>query len=346
MSWEAIYGHDEIVERFRRALTRRRLASTFLFVGPAGVGKMKFARELAKALLCERHDEAELTACDQCPACRQVAAGSHPDLFVVAKPDDKSVIPIDLLIGDVEHRRREGLCHDIALKAFRGGRRIAIIDDADFLNQEGANCLLKTLEEPPPNSVIILISASEQKQLPTIRSRCQVIRFRPLSEQAVAEILVSRDDVAGPQETRRIAERSGGSVARAFELADAESAEFRQTLRAHFDNPNWNPQQLVGAISSHVDAAGKDATARRTRLVQVVNQAADYFREAMLTASRAGGESETGAALRQAAWTNDPLRAAECVDRCLDAQAHVHANANQATLIECWIDDLASLTRV
>ena len=79
---------------------------------------------------------------------------------------------------------REGLCHDIALKPFRGGRKIAIIDDADYLNQEGANCLLKTLEEPPEKSVIILIGTSQQRQLPTIRSRCQIVRFAPLSTAA------------------------------------------------------------------------------------------------------------------------------------------------------------------
>lgn len=209
MAWSEIKGHDEIVERFRRAIARNRLASTFLFVGPTGIGKMMFARELAKALLCEHHRETELLACDACPACQQVAADSHPDLDIVSKPDDKSVIPVDLLIGDADHRRREGLCHNLALKPFRGGRRIAIIDDADCLNQEGANCLLKTLEEPPARSVIILISASEQKQLPTIRSRCQVVRFRPLANDVIATLLMAgEEEVVSPEDARRLARLS------------------------------------------------------------------------------------------------------------------------------------------
>ena len=106
MTWSDIKGHDEIVGRFRHAIGRNRLASTFLFVGPTGIGKMKFAREFAKAMLCEQHHEMEFVACDSCSACRQVAADSHPDLEVVSKPIDKSVIPIDLLIGDADHRRR------------------------------------------------------------------------------------------------------------------------------------------------------------------------------------------------------------------------------------------------
>ena len=86
---------------------------------------------------------------------------------------------------------REGLCYDIALKPYSGRRKVAIIDDADYLNKEGANCLLKTLEEPPPKSLLILIGTSEQRQLPTIRSRCQIVRFQPLPEQDVAELLLA-----------------------------------------------------------------------------------------------------------------------------------------------------------
>ena len=118
--------------------------------------------------------------------------GTHPDVHLLARPADKAFIPVELFIGDKEHRMREGLCYDISLKPYSGRRKVAIIDDADYFNKEGANCLLKTLEEPPPKSVLILIGTSEQRQLPTIRSRCQVVRFRPLAESDVAEILVEQ----------------------------------------------------------------------------------------------------------------------------------------------------------
>ncbi len=172
-----------MVEQFRRALARGRLASSFLFAGPEGIGKRTFALKLAQAMLCTTRPEETLDPCGTCPSCVQVAAGTHPDLHLVGKPEDKSFIPLELLIGDREHRRREGLCHNIGLKPYLGGRKIAMIDDADYLNAEGANSLLKTLEEPPPRSVLILIGTSPAKQLPTIRSRCQLIRFRPLPIQ-------------------------------------------------------------------------------------------------------------------------------------------------------------------
>ncbi len=215
MSWQSIRGHDRIVEKFRRAIAKGRLASTFLFVGPAGIGKRTFALALAKALLCERSPEQRLEPCGECPSCLQVASLNHPDVELIAKPADKAFIPLELLIGDAEHRMRAGLCYNIALKPFSGRRKIAILDDADYLNKEGANCLLKTLEEPPANSILILIGTSEQRQLPTIRSRCQIVRFSPLSETDVAELLVERGICSDSVTARSAAANSQGSLERA-----------------------------------------------------------------------------------------------------------------------------------
>src|SRR5690554_2856479 len=124
MSWQGIEGHDEVVEQFRRALARGRLASSFLFVGPPGIGKRMFALKLAQSLLCENAAEADLNPCGTCPACLQVIAGSHPDVDVVAKPAERSSIPIESFIGPKERRMREGLCHSIGLKPVSGRRRI------------------------------------------------------------------------------------------------------------------------------------------------------------------------------------------------------------------------------
>ena len=142
---ENIVGHSDVLQKFQRWVSNRRLANTYLLAGPEGIGKRTMALWLAKALLCETTPDNELVACQTCSACQQVDAMSHPDLLYVNRPADKNRIPIELLIGSREERMRAGLCHDIALKPYRGGRRIAIIDDADFLNQEGANCFLNTL---------------------------------------------------------------------------------------------------------------------------------------------------------------------------------------------------------
>jgi DNA polymerase-3 subunit delta' len=347
MTWHGIRGHDDVVEQFRRALARGRLASSFLFVGSVGIGKRAFALKMAQALLCQTSPEAAFDPCGTCESCQQVAAGTHPDILSVEKPKEKSEIPVALLIGDREHRGQEGLCHDISLKPFMGGRRIAIIDDADFLNEEGANCLLKTLEEPPPRSVLILIGTSPAKQLPTIRSRCQLVRFRPLEPAAVAELLLSQKLVADATEARRLAQYSEGSIQQALELADPALWDFRGTLYERLAAPVLPSVEFAQAVSTFVDAAGKEAPLRRARMRQVLAFAADFYRQLVLAKSGAVTAEDTG--LRRfveaavARCPGDADAAATRLDRCLEAAEQVNRNANQTTLIEAWLDDLAAI---
>ena len=349
MTWQDIQGHDRVVEQFRRALRNGRLASSFLFVGPPGIGKCRFALKLAQALLCETAAEERMEPCGTCPACQQVAAQTHPDLEVVSKPRDRSFFPIELFIGDRAHRMREGLCHNIGLKPFRGGRKIAVIDDADFLNQEGANCLLKTLEEPPPKSTIILIGSSEQKQLPTIRSRCQIVRFQPLSQEIVAELLVRHQLVGDRQQAARLAALSGGSLETALQLADEHLGEMREMLLSELSKPNWDAVALSKVVGQCVEDAGKEAPLRRNRLNQLIGFAAEFYRQLMRSFSglAAEGDEPLGHAVAAAGnvWIGDQQAAAACLQRCLEAQAHVLANVGPANLIDCWLDDLAVLTR-
>jgi DNA polymerase III subunit delta' len=345
MTWHGIIGHDEIVERFRLALRRRRLASSFLFAGPAGIGKRTFAVKFAQALLCEKSPEEALDPCEHCPSCLQVDAGSHPDFQLISKPGDKSFIPLELLIGDKEHRRREGLCRQIALKPMMGRRKIAVIDDADYLNAEGANALLKTLEEPPLDSILILIGTSPAVQLPTIRSRCQLIRFQPLDAEAVAQLLAAQGVAGEAVDARRLAQFSEGSVQRAGELADPDVWQFRNVLFQRLAAQTLDSVALARLTAKFVEEAGKDAAPRRRRLHQVVSFATEFYRQLLRLESGAGKDEDAPAdsrveqALKQAAI--DPEKTMARLERCLDAEEEIDRNANQSTLIECWLDDLA-----
>jgi len=345
MSWHGILGHDDVVEQFRRALKRGRLASSFLFVGPEGVGKRAFALKLAQALLCQTRPEAALDPCEACPACAQVAAGTHPDLEVIERPKDRAFIPLELLIGDKEHRGREGLCHHLALKPYMGGRKVAVIDDADYLNPEGANCLLKTLEEPPPRSVLILIGTSPAKQLPTIRSRCQLVRFLALKPEAVAELLVARGLLPEGEDARRMAEHAEGSVQRALELAQPELWEFRSTLYGQLARPVLDSVRTAREVAGFVDEAGKQAAARRRRLHQLVGFAADFYRHLLRaqTGTPPPADAELATHVTRALDSTPPDldQTAARLQRCLDAAEQIDRNANQSTLIEAWLDDLA-----
>ncbi|MDY0168933.1 MAG: AAA family ATPase [Thermoguttaceae bacterium] len=345
MAWHGIEGHDRIVEQFRRATARGRLASSFLFVGPEGVGKRSFAIRLAQAMLCDTRPEAELDPCETCPACRQVATGSHPDLHVVSKPAEKSSLPVELLIGRREYRGREGLCYEISLRPYSGKRRIAVIDDADHLFAEGANALLKTLEEPPPKSVLILLGTSPAKQLPTIRSRCQLVRFGRLTAQTVAELLLREGVLEDPARARELAEHSEGSLTRAMELTDPDLWSFRGVLLEQLTAPVLDSVHFAKTVSSFVDAAGKAAPPRRARLRQIVRFATQFYRQLLLaqSGSSLGGEDELRR-LADHALASGGASGQQTVfrlERCLAVAEQIDRNANQTTLIECWLDDLA-----
>jgi DNA polymerase-3 subunit delta' len=298
-------------------------------------------------MLCQQRPEEALDPCEKCQSCTMVLAGTHPDIDAVGKPADKSFIPLELLIGEREHRRQEGLCHNIGMKPFMGGRKIAIIDDADFLNAEGANCLLKTLEEPPPQSVLILIGASPAKQLPTIRSRCQLVRFKPLEEAIVAELLLSRGLVADAAEARRLAQYSEGSVQRALELADPQLWAFRGTLYERLAAPMLDSVRLAPSVSAFVDEAGKEAPARRARLRQIIGFAARFYQHVLKAQSGAPlpDDPDLQRFVGQAAGiaANDTDTVAARLDRCLLALEQIDRNANQSTLIEAWLDSLAAV---
>ena len=178
-------------------------------------------RTLAQALLCERNPETMLEPCGACPGCVQVEAGTHPDLLEVARPEQRQELPIQVI---------RDLCADFGLKPARGARKIAIVDDLDDMNDEAANAFLKTLEEPPPGAVLILIGTSPELQLETVVSRCQVIRFDPLPEPILADLLLERGVACDAQDAGRLAALGEGSVSRAVGLADPELERFRREL--------------------------------------------------------------------------------------------------------------------
>ena len=344
MTWQGLHGHDDIAARFQYSLNRGRLGSSFLFVGPPGIGKRSFAIRLAQALLCDRVPAEQFDPCGQCPDCQQIVADTHPDVEYVAKPADRSFIPLELLIGDKQHRMREGLCARIALRPTRGRRKVAIIDDADHLNVEGANCLLKTLEEPPSGSLLILIGTSAQRQLPTIRSRCQIVRFQPLAHETAAQLLVEQGIVDDAAEALRLAAAAGGSLERAAAMVAPELWQFRADLCQTLDTPNWNSLELAKMIGRFVDEAGSAAPERRTRLKQVIEMAVDFYRDVLHATNGATARGAHPPRLTET-WSGDPERAVHCLDRCLATAAYVDSNANQSTNIDAWIDELSRLTR-
>ena len=195
-----VLGQKKAKEVLARNLARKKIASSYLFAGPEGTGKMQTAIAFARAVLC-REESAGQKGCG-CKSCVMFNAGTHPDFMGVIPTESKSknenfadIIRDPAQIGIAQKGRaikieqiRE-LISTVSLKSYFGGWKAVIIEGPDTMKKEPANALLKTLEEPPPNTVIILVTSNPSSLLPTILSRCRVVRFVPMAPAELAKLL-------------------------------------------------------------------------------------------------------------------------------------------------------------
>ena len=206
-AFQQIMGHKEIKEYFLKGIKADKIGHSYLFEGPKGVGKKLFAKEFAKILLCE---EKEGAPCNQCKSCVMVEKGTHPDYLLVEK--DTKVTKIDTI--------REKLVRNMEIKPYQGNYKIIVIEDADTLTVEGQNAMLKTIEEPPHYGITILISTNRAKLLPTILSRCILLRFNALSSNEMNGYLEKKGIISPKKEI--YAQFAQGSIGKAKELIEEE----------------------------------------------------------------------------------------------------------------------------
>lgn len=199
MTFAQIIGHDRQKNILRRALASGRLAHAYLFAGPDGVGKRLMAIALARVLFC-----AHGTGCGECTACRKLDHRNHPDLHVL-EPDGSSI--------KIEQVR--ALQRDLSLRPLEASRKLCLIEDADTMTVAAANALLKTLEEPRGDTVLLLLSSQPQRLLETIRSRCQLLLFSRQPLELLRDNLSQQLGVADA-EAHVLAALSEGSFKKAF----------------------------------------------------------------------------------------------------------------------------------
>jgi DNA polymerase-3 subunit delta' len=219
MPFRDVVGHARLIDLLSRSVTGGTLPPSLLFAGPAGIGKHLTALSVAQALNCTApviSPQSAVDACGKCAACTRIARGVHPDVLFVS-PGDSGAIKIDQ-VRDIVDRAQ--------YRPFEGRRRVVIIDEADALVQPAQNALLKTLEEPTPSSVFILVTSRPDMLLPTVLSRCPQLRFRPLSLEEMVEALTARGRTA--TEARAIAATADGSLGQALQASAGELVESRE----------------------------------------------------------------------------------------------------------------------
>ncbi len=347
MDWNSYLGHERQRGWFRNAIQNNRLASTFLMAGPDGIGKRTFARLIAKTMLCTGSEPSAFAPCCRCEACAQIDASSHPDLIEIARRPDKTALLMEQLVGEGDRRMREGLCYELRMKPYSGKRKIAIVDDADTIAEEGANSLLKTLEEPPPGSLIFLISTSVQRQLPTIRSRCQLTRFQPLSAEHLAQLMVRQGLVDNYAIALELAGQAGGSLSTVAHWTNEELKSFRSELLHQLARRPLDFAKLAKAVQGNMESVGSESQPRRERLKVLFDFALQFYRSAMsIRVGMDSGETPDPAALEAyghlCKLPSDAFVLA--IKRCIEAREHLDRMVSPASLIEAWAADLAVIS--
>ncbi|MGL6173035.1 MAG: DNA polymerase III subunit delta' [Cellulosilyticaceae bacterium] len=205
-AFEQIIGHEMIKQYFKKSMMADKVSHSYIFEGPYGVGKRMMAKELAKTLLCE----SEQRPCGTCKNCKMVEAGTHPDISSVTK--DTKVTKIDTV--------RDQVIKFMDIKPYVGKYKIVIVEEADTLNIEGQNAMLKTIEEPPSYGIVILVTKNLASLLPTIKSRCIHIRFSPLAGDHIRHYL-SQHHIA-QHEIEIYTQFCQGSIGKAQQLIEDE----------------------------------------------------------------------------------------------------------------------------
>jgi DNA polymerase-3 subunit delta' len=261
-------------------------AHAYLLHGPKGVGKRTAAFALAAALLGDE---------------RRVAARTHPDLYVLEPLGEM------IRIDDVRTLR-----HDLHMRPFEAERRVYLVLEADRMNEDAADALLKDLEEPPPYAVLVLVASELGPLPPTILCRCQLVPFRRLSERAVREWIAAREPDRGEEEVRALARAAAGRLDRARRLLDPAAAGSREELiavaRAVYLDEDFEPGAAAATILAAADARAEEARAREREAIEGLGLTERDADQRIRRAGRGAERDELLAALESLeAWYRDLL---------------------------------------
>ena len=292
MRFDAVIGQERTKELLRRAVQQGRLVHSYLFSGPDGVGKTLLALDLAKSLFCRDAGE---RPCGKCRDCRMMEHESHPDLILVQALEERRLIKIE--------QARE-LGRFLTIMPVQSERRVAIIREADNLTPEAANSLLKTLEEPASFALLVLTTSRLQSLLPTVRSRAQEVRFSPLSQEQICQVLGARPDFT-KEEILFAARFANGSAGRAFDILDSGGREvFNEVIAPLLAAGPGDPFELSDRVSDWARSASKQFEPQRERVREFLRLLSCAWRD--LLVKRVGSDELLFLSEQAAQWAARP----------------------------------------
>ena len=241
MSFDRILGQKQPKQTLKNALQNNSVAHAYLFYGQESIGKKYTAIELAKVLNCS--ESAEGGACDKCLSCRKIEKRTHPDFFFIEPiKSTPTAREATIKIEPIRDLQRK-----LAFHPYEGKVKVAVINDAELMNPQAANSFLKTLEEPPSATVLILVSSNPFKLLPTLISRCQAIKFQPLTPENIKKILkeTMTEEIIEENDLNFRTLRSRGSVKKAMKEDMADIANIRQEIVGLLETVSFDRMDIV-----------------------------------------------------------------------------------------------------
>lgn len=323
MSFNDIRGQEKATAFLKRAMERGRVSHAYLFFGMGGVGKRTAAEVFARALNCREGDH---DACDRCPSCLKISHGNHPDVMIL-KPEGQFI-----RIQEVR-----ALQNQMRFRPLEGLKRVFIVDDAERMNSAAANALLKTLEEPSPANVLILIS-SRPHQLPlTILSRCQRLRFNPLTRDQIAAFITAKLDI-DHETAALLAASAGGSIGKALELHQDAYLKIRDEIIGKISGcRREDPLGILGLVP----VLGKE----RESLLEGLDILRTWYRDILIYLETGDADRlihrdrlEAVKACAGAMSVRDALESIQTVNR---ASSAIERNANKQLTLETMLFKLA-----
>lgn len=279
-------GHEGIRRMLTTAFQQNRLSHGYIFDGPAGIGKRSTALWMAALLFCEAREK----PCGQCPGCIRLMTDNHPDILVL-EPEE----------GSLKNHQLEAFQAFLRVKPFMGPVRIGIMDDADTMTASAQNRLLKTLEEPAAGTVLFLITTHARRLLPTVLSRCQVLRFQELPSDSIASYLANHYNVDRVR-AARLADLAGGSLAKALALTASETVSEAEALVEA-----WLACLDRGDRSALFELA--DRYEKTIDWEQALTWLMQTLRERLMRAATEGASQELGRLVRLGARVEEALTA-------------------------------------
>jgi len=273
MPFTDILAQDYIIDHFKKAIKADHLSHAYIFTGQDGVGKTLFAKEFIKALFC-KNDESD--SCNSCRNCTRIETNNHPDVFWTDIEEKAKFIKIENI---------RNLQHSVRLSPLESDCKIFIIKEADRMNEEASNCLLKTLEEPSPNTKIILITNSITLIKETIRSRCQIIRFHPIPTHIIENQLAGKSD-ADANKIGWASRFCNGSLGNALDLLDNNYYDINNDIVTRMTEPDMDNLVIAEEVIDSYLSSDDSLEEKRQTLKSILHCILQLYRDLLIVKVR------------------------------------------------------------